>query len=95
MNPTEGAEYSLLAKLQTTLALNKARILADPLPYIERQHREIVKLQAFVHDVEMALMPDVVFDAAMSMNIDPNRFNGADRIKLNAVQTAINKYRSK
>lgn len=81
-----------IAKLQAKLALNKVMLLQNPLPYIERQHRQIAKLLVLLHEVEMAMTPDVVFNAAIDMGVDPNYFNGAERVKLSAVQAAIDKY---
>lgn len=82
------------AKLQAKLALNKVMLCQNPLPYIERQHRQIAKLMVLLHEVEMAMAmtSDAVFNAAINMGVDPNYFNGAERVKLNAVQAAIDKY---
>lgn len=85
-------EFSLLAKLQSQLALNKVLILQNPIPYIEKQQREIFRLHKFLHEVEHAVSPDVVFDAAESMGISPRDFRGEELVKLNAVRSAIDKY---
>jgi len=81
----------LLAKLQAKLATNKAIILADPEPYIEKIHKAMVHYQVIIAEIERAVSPDIVFDRSLEMGIPPIDFRGAEMVQVQAVRKALEK----
>jgi hypothetical protein len=78
-----------LAALQSRLATNKAIILADPEPYIEKIHRILCDYQKVIAEIERAVSPDVIFDRSFEMGIPPRDFRGGERVQVEAVKKAL------
>lgn|GEM_PF-4462293 len=78
-----------LTRLITLAAINKAQIQANPVPYLETMMQHCKNALATLDQVEHALGPDTVFDAATEMGIPPAHFCGSARAKVNAAHQIL------
>lgn len=60
MNDTEFRQQ--LAKLKTQLAINDAKLMANPKPYLEDMGRRCSEVLKVLEEVEYALSSDYIFD---------------------------------
>lgn len=93
MNDTEFR--MTLAKLQAAMATRKAQILANPEPYLRKLEEHSVRLLKVLDRIDYALSPDVIFDTAMAMEIDPDYFEGKASLQLMKARQILSDYRSK
>jgi hypothetical protein len=59
-NMPPGADEDL-ARIQTMIAINDARVMSNPKPYLESMLKRCHELMKTLEDVEHALSPDTVF----------------------------------
>ena len=85
-----------LAALQTRLAINKARVLSNPEPYLNDMSRRCNELLKVLEDVDYALSPDSVCDWAMSREppMRPMDVQGEAHIRCQAALKVLREYRS-
>lgn len=84
-----------LARLQAMLAINKAKVLSNPEPFINDLIERCTKLLQVLDDIDYALSPDCAFDWAMSHEppIKPVDLQGEALIRCDAALKVINEYR--
>jgi len=70
----------ILAKLTTKVAIQKAQVVSNPIPYLEKAGEELVRAQVCFDEIDRALSPDCVFEYGINNKIDPNYISGVDYI---------------
>tara|TARA_B100001989_G_C24224225_1_gene309391 strand:- start:103 stop:399 length:297 start_codon:yes stop_codon:yes gene_type:complete len=87
-----------LAKLRTLIAINDAKIMANPKPYLEDMSRRCGELLDVLEKVEYALSPDFIFDvwnecANKEAIQRPQDINGEALIRCNKALDVLREYK--
>jgi hypothetical protein len=85
------------ARLQAVLAINDARLMSNPKPYLENMAKQCNELLAVLHEVEYALSPDCAFDfwdahADKKAIPRPTDLQGEALIRCNKALEVLRKY---
>ena len=90
-------DYQKLAKLQSLLAIDKAKIASDPFPYINKLINYNQQLLQLIDDIELSLSPDSTFDywkeSAPSIK-NPKDMEGEARIRCEKASALIRQFKS-
>ena len=81
MNEKEFRET--FAKFQVMIATKNAQVMSNPLPHLQAMEERCSHLLQVLEKVEYALSPDIVFDKATSMGIEPIDFQGEALLRCN------------
>lgn len=87
-----------LAKMQALLAINDAKLMANPKPCLEEMAKRCNRLLRVLDEVDRALSPDCVFDfwgnhADEYHMSQPSDVNGEALIRCNKALEVLRKYR--
>lgn len=83
----------LLSKLQAGVAINNAKIISNPIPYIEEMSKRCHEVLEVLDKVEEALSQVPVIEAAAKMGIEPRDLKGEALIRCNKASKVISQYK--
>ena len=83
----------ILARLRAVIALQQAKIRADPIPVLEKAEAQMVKQHHLLSQIHDALVgSDLIFDAAEQFGIHPTNINGEAYIRNQAALKLLSDY---
>lgn len=72
----------ILARLHTVIALQQAKIRADPIPVLEKAEAQMAKQHHLLLQLHDALVgSDLIFDTAEQFGLHPTNINGEAYIR--------------
>jgi hypothetical protein len=89
-----------VAELKTKLAIQDARIMSNPRPYLNEMSKTIGELLRVIEEIDYALSPDAVFDvwsesADKRVFSGPADINGEALIRCNKALKVLREWRSR
>ena len=83
----------ILARLRTAIALQQAKIRADPIPVLEKAEAQMAKQHHLLSQIHDALVgSDLIFDVAEQFGIHPTNINGEAYIRNQAALKLLSDY---
>ena len=86
----------IMARLQTQMAMQDARIRSDPLPYLQEAHRMVSEAHALLGELEWILGGHTTFDLIMEIApiMKPIDFNGEALLRISEARKMIREFQA-
>ncbi len=86
-------QMQALARLRSMIETKRVQMLANPERYFDLYSAKIGECIACFDELERALSPEPIFNAAHEMGVEPSRFVGGEIIQVKEAKRVLQKFR--